>query len=135
MGLMEDKICLDSDVLIDFLKNKKEIVDWIKEKEENFELTTTAINVFELYYGEYKKKPSIDIKRLDKFFENIHIFDLTKEISKKAGELASTLEKEGNIIEFRDILIAAISIENNLSLKTNNIKHFSRIKELKIIKE
>ena len=130
---MEDKICLDSDVLIDFLKNKKEIVDWIKEKEENFELTTTAINVFELYYGEYRKKSSIDIKELDKFFENIHIFDLTKEISKKAGGLASTLEKEGNIIEFRDILIAAISIENNLSLKTNNIKHFSRIKELKII--
>src|SRR3989344_8109174 len=120
MGFMEDKICLDSDVLIDFLKNKKEIVDWIKEKEENFELTTTAINVFELYYGEYRKKSSIDTKELDKFFENIHIFDLTKEISKKAGELASTLEKEGNIIEFRDIIIAAISLTNNFVLKTNN---------------
>lgn len=128
---MEDKICLDSDFLIDFLKNKKEAVEWLKEYEEKAELATTIINTFEIYHGEFKIKNNAIL--IDNLLKNLDVLNLSVEITKKAGELSANLEKEGNMIEFRDILIAAIVISNNYSLKTNNKKHFERIKELKII--
>jgi predicted nucleic acid-binding protein len=40
--------------------------------------------------------------------------------------------KEGNLIEDADILMAATAIVEELVLITNNIKHFERIKGLKI---
>ena len=51
---MEDKICLDTDFLVNFLRNKKEEADFIKENEISKNLATTYINLFELYYGAYK---------------------------------------------------------------------------------
>ncbi len=131
MGLVEDKICLDSDFLIDFLRNKKETVEWLKEYEKKVDLATTIINAFEIYHGEFKIKNNA--VHIDNLLKNLNVLNLSIEIVKKAGEIATNLEKEGNIIEFRDILIAATVISNNYSLKTNNKKHFERIKGLRIV--
>ncbi len=49
----------------------------------------------------------------------------------KAGELSLSLRKEGKTLPFSDILIAAIAIENNLSILTVD-KHFEEIKGVKI---
>ena len=46
------------------------------------------------------------------------------------GEIKSNLK--GNIIEDMDILIAATALSHNLILVTNNVKHFKKIKELKL---
>ncbi len=128
---MENKICLDSDFLIDFLRNKKEAVEWLKENEQKSEIATTVINAFEIYHGEFKIKSNAVL--IDNLLKDINVLNLSLEISKKAGEIAAKLEREGNILEFRDILIASISINHGYSLKTNNKKHFERIKELKLI--
>jgi len=42
------------------------------------------------------------------------------------------LERKGNIIEDMDILIAATTLSFNLILVTNNVKHFEKIKDLRI---
>ena len=127
---MENKICLDSDFLIDFLKNKKESVEWVKNNQEA-ELATTDINVFELYYGEYKKKGNVE--NLENFLKNFNILELNSQIAKKAGEIAARLENEGEIIEFRDIFIAATAFYHNHKIKTNNKKHFERINEIILV--
>ncbi|HII29807.1 TPA: type II toxin-antitoxin system VapC family toxin [Candidatus Woesearchaeota archaeon] len=38
---MGNKICLDTDFLVDFLRDKKEEVDFIKKNETDKELATT----------------------------------------------------------------------------------------------
>ncbi len=129
---MENKACLDTDFLIDFLRNKKEKVEWIKNNSEA-SLATTIINVFELYYGEYKLESRKNLEKLEDFLNSFYILNLNNEIVKKAGEVAAQLEKQGNMLEFRDILIAVTASHNNYSLKTNNKKHFERIKDLKIL--
>ena len=48
------------------------------------------------------------------------------------GEIKSDLEKKDNRIEDMDILIAATALSYNLTLVTNNIKHFSNIDDLHI---
>lgn len=129
---MENKVCLDTDFLIDFLRNKKDKVDWIKKNSES-DLATTIINVFELYCGEYRLESKRNLERLEDFLKNFYILNLNVEIVKNAGKIAAELEKQGNMLEFRDILIAATSIHNNLPLKTDNKKHFDRISGLKIL--
>ncbi len=49
-------IVVDSNVLIDLLREKEYAVNKIKELEKNEELATTDINAFELYFGAYNSK-------------------------------------------------------------------------------
>ena len=62
----------------------------------------------------------------------IYNFDLLA--SEKAAEIFVRLSTDGKMLELMDIMIASIAITNNETLITNNIKHFDRIKELKIEK-
>lgn len=132
MEIVENKVCLDTDFLIDLLRNKKETLLWIKENEDRFEFATTIINVFELYYGEYKNNFN-GANELDKFINSLSILNLTEEIVKSAGKTAAFLESEGNSLDLKDILIGIIAMKNDFAIKTNNKKHFERIKGLELL--
>lgn len=58
---------------------------------------------------------------------------LPSEASQIFGKIHAKLEAKGMNIRFCDSMIAAIAIEHNLILVTDNIKYFSRIKNLKTI--
>lgn len=62
---------------------------------------------------------------------SLEYIEMSKDLWNKAGELSSTLRKEGKTIPFSDILIASIAIENNLSVFTID-KHFDGMPNLKI---
>lgn len=131
---MDIKICLDTDFLVNFLRNKKEEVDFIKNNEVDKDLATTYINLFELYYGAYKSKESENnLKAISSLLSRVNILDFSNEAVKKAGEILAKLEKTGTSIEFRDLFIGTTALVNNYSIKTNNIKHFGRIEGLSIL--
>lgn len=46
--------------------------------------------------------------------------------------ITAFLKKEGNLIEDADILMASTAIVKDLVLITNNLKHFKRVKDLKL---
>jgi predicted nucleic acid-binding protein len=52
--------------------------------------------------------------------------------SRKAAEISAKLGSLGEPIDYRDAMIAAIVLENDLTLLTRNKLHFSRIKNLKL---
>lgn len=126
------EICLDTDVLIDFLRGKRKIVEAIKTLEEKHELLTTSINIFELYYGAYRTGRGGNVKAVDELAERLEILKLTEQSAKISGEILAELESDGGAIEFRDILIAGIAIENDATLFTGNKRHFQRVKGLKL---
>ena len=131
---MEDNICLDTDFLVNFLRNKKEEREFIGNNEEKSNLATTYINVFELFYGAYKSNEhENNVKAVKELINRLYILNLSEESSRKAGEILARLEKEGNLVDFRDLLIGVIALTNNFSIKTNNVKHFSKIKELTVL--
>jgi len=131
---MEDNICLDTDFLVNFLRNKKEEREFIGNNEEKSNLATTYINVFELFYGAYKSNEhENNVKAVKELINRLYILNLSEESSRKAGEILTRLEKEGNLVDFRDLLIGVIALTNNFSIKTNNVKHFSKIKELTVL--
>lgn len=131
---MEDKICLDTDFLVNFLRNGKEEAEFLKKNELAKDLATTYINLFELYYGACKSSQrQNNLKAVSLLLNRLNILNLSDESVKKAGEILAKLEKEGKVMEFRDLFIGTIALVNDYSIKTKNIKHFSRIDGLEIL--
>jgi len=126
-------VCLDTDIIIDFLKEREYAVRKISDiQERDLKLSTTTINSFELFKGALKSNNPESIHPLNQLLSNtfIHNFDL--ESSKKAAEIFESLKVKGELLDLADIMIAAIAITNKETLITRNIKHFKRIPGLEI---
>jgi len=61
------------------------------------------------------------------------VLPFTDLVSFKAAEIYHRLRTSNQMIEFRDIFIAAICLVNDLPIATLNKKHFKRIDDLKIL--
>ena len=53
-------------------------------------------------------------------------------VAVRASSIFKDRKSKNQIIEFRDIFIAATAIANNLPISTLNVAHFNRVKDLEI---
>ena len=127
MESLEQKVCLDTDVVISIL-NKEERARTLIDKIINLDVFITTVNLFELLLREN------NLEQIEIFRNNVNILYFDEPSSRKASEISKELKKNGMIIEFRDIFIAATCIVNDCQLITFNSKHFERIKELKLVR-
>lgn len=131
---MGNLVCLDSDILIDFLRNVEYAVDWVRENKEKYELGTTIINLFELYAGAYVAgKASSRKADVDSLACYLRILPLSLNDVQNAGGEYSLLKKKGLLIGNQDVLVGIVAKNNGAFLKTNNKKHFGKISGLKLI--
>jgi len=121
MGLL-----LDSDVIINHLNNKDDYLSTIISKSKE-DLFISIINWSEIIYGIRKLKNSI---KATKQFTNF-IIDLNIKILEIDLKIAGKFIDLSRLEDF-DLIIGATAIVNNLVLMTKNIKHFSRIPEIKL---
>jgi len=122
-------ILADTDVLIDFCASKEPISSVVKELLSSNRLLLSAITSFELLTG------ATDGKRGDKVRElvdDLEVLPLDKEASFVAARVRRELESQGQGIGVADSLIAGIAIKNDLTLFTQNRKHFNRVKDLRM---
>ena len=123
---------IDTDWTIDFLKGKKDIVNKLTSLIDEG-LTISIISLAELYEGIYTiENPVIELKGLNDFLSLVTVLGINEEIAKIFGKHRSILRKGGILIDNFDLLIASTCLCYDLILMTNNIKHFERIKGLKI---
>jgi len=93
----------------------------------------STIAVAELQYGVMKSSnPSKNQEALNKFLTPFDILDFDFNSTIEYGKIRSDLEKEGLPIGPLDYLIAAQAKGLNLTLVTNNVKEFIRVKGLRI---
>ena len=124
-------IVVDTDVLIDLLREKEYAVKKIKELEKNETLSTTDINAFELYFGAYNsKKKDKNLSSTRGLLKNLTLLHTTEEAMETGGRIYSNMKSKGKSIEIRDVLIAAITLQKGDSLLTRNKEHFERIEGL-----
>ena len=119
-------IVIDTNVLIEIfdIKSKKgeEALNKIVESNEN--ISITAINLHEILYGLQKyAKPVKEILQLP-------VLNYTKKDAKLAAEIELETEKTGRTIRRTDAIIAAITINNDASLYTLDLKHFKPLEAL-----
>ena len=122
---MEEKVCFDTSVCIEIVKNR---IDKPLERVMNSSAFLSSVTVFELMLRTY----NIDAMRL--FISTFEILAFDEVAARKASELEKMLSKEGNIISREDIFIAATAMVNNCALATLNAKDFSKINGLKLVR-
>ena len=93
----------------------------------------SVITLMELYYGAYKSDKFASnlakVRTLESAFE---IIPNGKESAENFGLLKASLEKSGTRLDDFDLTVASCALAHNLTLVTNNLKHFSRIEGLKL---
>jgi tRNA(fMet)-specific endonuclease VapC len=72
------------------------------------------------------------VEKVKLLLQRLDVLPLTLEASELAGEQMANLAAKGEIIEYRDAMIAGIVLELGLTLVTRNKKHFSRIPVIKL---
>lgn len=126
----ENLSLIDTDILIFILKNNKSVIEKSLEYQEKFgRLKISDLTFYECQRG---YKTSNAIKKLEVFMKLTELMDvipLSKNIYTTASEIYAKLYKKGFPTGEFDLLIAATALENNLTIVTNNTKHFARIKE------
>lgn len=123
---------LDTDTIIYSLKGNQIVCQNLKQH-ENDSIAFCTITLMELYYGAYKSQKRTSnlakIKKLEQVFEIIPIDTDSTEIF---GVLKAQLEKSGTPLDDFDLVIAACALSHNLTLVSNNQKHFKRIDGLRL---
>lgn len=125
-------ILIDSDIIIDFLNNQNSAVNFLKDSTKSKELFVSIISWMEIVYGFKKNKSLNKMKLFQNFLEDyqITVSSIDEKVAEKYLDTKIDLENKRIPLADFDLLIAATAIVNNLSLKTRNIKHFNRIKDL-----
>ena len=126
------KVLLDTDVIVNFLRNGIDTSSVFRDiKDSKVEAFVSVITTFELYNGVLlSNNPKQKLGDLAVLLEQMEIINFDNAQSYTASKIYSYLTKKGMKIEMRDILISSCSIANNLKILTNNKKHFNRIPEL-----
>ena len=124
---------LDTNIITAFLKNDLRVVQRVSDYLELFEkLTINIISYYKILRGLKDLGNEEKLKRFEGFIQENELVSIRKETVEKAAEIYAYLKKEGNLIEDADILMASTAIVEDLVLITNNIKHFKRVKGLRI---
>jgi len=123
---------LDTDTIIYSLKGHEAVQKNLSTHIDD-PMSLSVISLMELYYGAYKSQKVTSnlskIRILEKTFE---IIPAGTESSEIFGILKTDLEKSGNPLDDFDLIIAACAMTYNLTLVTNNYRHFERIDGLKL---
>ena len=123
---------LDTDTIIYNLKGNEAIR---RNLQDHFEdpMKICVITIMELYYGAYKsKKITGNLSKVRTIENAFEIISVSSECAEISGMLRASLKKSGMLLDDFDLIIASCAMTNNLTLVTNNTKHFSRIDGLKL---
>ena len=127
------KYLLDTNICIYIINEKPKKVLRKFEQYPVHEFAISSITHAGLQFGvEKSKKKDINQNALDEFLLPLTILPLHgKNLVVCYGEIRAFLESKGKTIGPLDTLIAAHALSLDLTIISNNIKEFSRIRNLK----
>lgn len=111
------KILVDTDVLIDFLRKKPEARSRLESASQTADLYLSVITIAELLAGmrPHEKKDTEDL------IEGFNLVPVTETIARRGGELRRRHSKR---ILLPDCLIGATALQEDCSLLTGNHKDY-----------
>lgn len=111
----------DTNILIGIVTGRREYASLLREFiEQRHLLATCSIVVSEVYAG---MRPSEEANT-SALLESLEFLPVTYEISKRAGLMRRELAKKGRVLTVADATIAAVAMENQCVLVTENAKDF-----------
>jgi tRNA(fMet)-specific endonuclease VapC len=123
---------LDTDTVIYSLKGQEAVIRNLEDHRHDT-LKISAITLMELYYGAYKsEKATGNLARVRRIENAFDVIAVDYSISETFGMVKAALETQGIPLDDFDLVIAACALANNMTLVTNNEKHFGRVDGLKL---
>ena len=124
---------LDTDWVIDYFNNKEPTSSKIEELRDEG-IGISIISLAELYEGVLNSKnPESSENLLLEFTSEVSVMELDEGICRIFGDLRGKLRKKSLLIDDFDIVIASTAIYHEITLCTNNRKHYDRIEGLKVL--
>jgi tRNA(fMet)-specific endonuclease VapC len=123
---------IDTDWVIHYLNGHELIVERLQSLKKE-ELCISVISLAELYEGiYYSTNPASNEEALSDFLNGISILGIEEEICKVFGRERGKLRERKKVIGDFDLLIASTCLYHNLTLLTNNLKHYEMVQGLSI---
>ncbi len=125
------QVLIDTDILSLFFRGNEKVEEHFQVYLKEFErINICIITYYEILSGlKYRDSKKL-LKSFLQFVEQNNIFPLTQNSVEISAGIYASLRKKGILLDDVDILIAGISILNNMTLITHNTKHFNRIENL-----
>ena len=117
-----NRVLVDTDVLINFLRGKEAVRNFLISASDDSKLYISAITIAEIYAGMRKHETG----ETENLLKGFHVVDVSAETARIAGHLKN---KETSR-ELDDCMIAACAISVGARLATGNVKHFPMMKNL-----
>ena len=122
---------LDTDTVSYIIRNYSPVIKNLIKHEDD-EICISAITKAELFYGLEKKGSERLFNEVRSILGKCTIIDFDELQSELYGKIRMELEKSGSPLGDMDILIAAAARSKGAILVSHNIKHFSKIKGIKV---
>lgn len=91
-------------------------------------LSIPTITLAELYAGAYMlPSPSRILAAIGDLLKDVNLLDFDRDCAEEFGRLRGVLKQQGVAVNPLDLQIAAVALCHNLTLVTNNTKHFQNI--------
>ena len=123
---------IDTDILIYSLKGNSTVTsNFMKHK--SIPKSISVVSFGELVFGACKSQhPERNLATIRHLAELFPVIEISRSIMETFGEYKASLQKKGVAVADMDLLIAATALNLNMTLVTNNVKHFKKIPELPV---
>lgn len=122
-------LILDTNIVIDYFKHNPHVTFNIKQAERIY---LPIMVVGELYFGAYRSLlPDVKKKEIKDFLSTTQVLEIDLHTADVYGSAKASLVNKGKPIPYNDIWIAAVAIQHNLLLYTNDA-HFREIDGLQL---
>lgn len=125
---MKNRILADTTAWIEFFRGKSKVADRLEMLLMENAVCTCGVVMFEVLQG---IKSEGEKNKILSILATLPYFEMTKKLWQSAAELSLSLKKNGVNLPLSDIFIAAIAVENDLSIYTLD-NHFTLIPNLKL---
>ena len=123
---------LDTNILSDLIKHPAGVVAQHIASVGEAAICTSVIVACELRYGTTKKGSAVLSEKIELLLSMIDVLPLEADADQHYGVIRSALETAGTPIGANDMLIAAHTLSQGLTLVTDNTSEFSRINGLNL---
>lgn len=130
---MKTSYLVDTDWVIHYLHGREDVVNKLIDLRREG-AAISMISLAELYEGIYfSTDPLGNEEALKDFLKGVSILGIDEEICKVFGRERGKLRQQKKYLDDFDLLIASSCLCYELTILTNNRKHFEQIEGLKII--
>ena len=129
---MSLRYLIDTDWAIHYLNGHPAIVARLNGVKTDG-LALSVISLAELYEGVYySKNPQGNEVTLNNFLQGVEVIGIDEEASRRFGKERGRLRSAGKTTGDFDLLIGVTAVQQNLTLLTNNRRHFEVIDGLSL---